>query len=145
MVVSIASMRAPKEKVKILDKASEQQIAIIPNTLTSSPDIDKVYSADIIAEIGDIRRFDTQASVVKLSILVWTKHQSDNFGTDHSRMIKFGNRYLRYYLLETATSVKGCDLEFWRYYDIKHHLHTIPHFLLDFPLFLYITFLTSYH
>ena len=37
MSVSIASMRALKEQVKVLDKAIEQQFEIIPNTLTSIP------------------------------------------------------------------------------------------------------------
>ena len=57
MSVSIASMRALKEQIKVLDKAIEQQFEIIPNTLTSIPGIGKVYSAGIIAEIGDIHRF----------------------------------------------------------------------------------------
>ena len=45
MAVSIASMRALKEQVKVLDKAIEQQFEVILNTLTSVPDISKVYSA----------------------------------------------------------------------------------------------------
>ena len=59
MAVSIASMRALKGQVKEIDKAREQQLEIIPNTLTSIPGIGKVYSAGIIAEIGDIHRFDS--------------------------------------------------------------------------------------
>ena len=43
----------------------KQQFQIIPNTLTSVPGIGKVYSAGIIAEIGDIHRFNSQASVAK--------------------------------------------------------------------------------
>ena len=54
MSVSIASIRALKEQIKVLDKAIEQQFEIIPNTLTSIPGIGKVYSAGIIAEIGEI-------------------------------------------------------------------------------------------
>lgn len=34
-------------------------------------------------------------------------------------MIKSGNRYLRYYLLEAANSVRRCESEFRRYYDLK--------------------------
>lgn len=34
-------------------------------------------------------------------------------------MIKSGNRYLRYYLLEAANSVRRCDSEFRHYYDLK--------------------------
>ena len=119
MSVSIASMRALKEQVKVLDKAIEQQFEIIPNTLTSIPGIGRVYSAGIIAEIGDIHRFASQASVAKFAGLVWTQHQSGEFEAEHSRMIKSGNRYLRYYLLEAANSVRRCDSEFRHYYDLK--------------------------
>lgn len=119
MSVSIASMRALEKQVKILDKAIEQQFEIIPNPLTSIPGIGKVYSAGIIAEIGDIHRFDSQASIAKFAGLVWTQHQSGDFEAEHSQMIKTGNRYLRYYLLEAANSVRRCDSEFRRYYDLK--------------------------
>ena len=119
MSVSIASMRALKEQVKVLDKAIEQQFKIIPNPLTSIPGIGKVYSAGIIAEIGDIRRFDSQASVAKFAGLVWSRNQSGDFEAEHSQMIKSGNRYLRYYLLEAANSVRRCDSEFPRCYDLK--------------------------
>ena len=119
MAVSIASMRALEKQVKLLDKAIEEQFEIIPNTLTSIPGIGKVYSAGIIAEIGDIHRFDSQASVAKFAGLVWTQHQSGEFEAEHSRMIKSGNHYLRYYLLEAANSVRRCDSEFRRYYDLK--------------------------
>ena len=121
MSVSIASMRALEKQVKVLDKAIEQQFKIIPNTLTSIPGIGKVYSAGIIAELGDIHRFDSQASVAKFAGLVWHKNQSGDFEAEHSQMIKSGNRYLRYYLLEAANSVRRCDSEFRRYYDLKYH------------------------
>ena len=121
MAVSIASMRALERQVKVLDKAIEHQFEIIPNTLISIPGIGKVYSAGIIAEIGNIHRFDSQASVAKFAGLVWTQYQSGEFEAEHSRMIKSGNRYLRYYLLEAANSVRRCDSEFRRYYDLKYH------------------------
>lgn len=121
MAVSITSMRALEKQVKVLDKAIEQQFEIIPNTLTSIPGIGKVYSAGIIAEIGDIHRFDSQASVAKYAGLVWSQHQSGEFEAEHTHLIKSGNRYLRYYLLEAANSVRRCDSEFRRYYDLKFH------------------------
>mgnify|MGYP003196742166 FL=1 len=121
MAVSIASMRALEKQVKMLDKAIEQQFKIIPNTLTSIPGIGKVYSAGIIAEIGDIHRFNSHASVAKYAGLVWNRNQSGEFEAEHSQMIKSGNRYLRYYLLEAANSVRRCDPEFRRYYDLKFH------------------------
>ena len=120
MSVSIATMRALEAQIKTLDKAIEQQFEIIPNTLTSIPGIGKVYSAGIIAEIGDVNRFQSQASIAKYAGLVWTQHQSGNFEAQHTRLIKSGNRYLRYYLLEAANSVRRCDSEFRRYYDLKY-------------------------
>jgi len=119
MAVSIATMRALEKQIKVLDKAIEQQFKIIPNTLTSIPGIGKVYSAGIIAETGDIHRFNSQASVAKYAGLVWTQHQSGDFEAQHTKLIKSGNRYLRYYLLEAANSVRRCDSEFRRYYDLK--------------------------
>ena len=119
MAVSIATMRALEKQIKVLDKAIEQQFAIISNTLTSIPGIGKVYSAGIIAEIGDINRFQSQASVAKFAGLVWTQHQSGQFEAQNTRLIKSGNRFLRYYLLEAANSVRRCDSEFRRYYDLK--------------------------
>jgi len=120
MSVSIATMRALDDQIKVLDKAIEQQFEIIPNTLTSIPGIGKVYSAGIIAEIGNINRFQSQASVAKFAGLVWTQHQSGNFETQNTKLIKSGNRFLRYYLPEAANSVRRCDSEFRRYYDLKY-------------------------
>lgn len=119
MSASIATMRAMEAQIKTLEKTIAQQFEIIPNTLTSIPGIGHVYSAGIIAEIGDIHRFESQASVAKYAGLVWSQHQSGTFEAERSHMIKSGNRFLRYYLLEAANSVRRCDSEFGRYYDLK--------------------------
>ena len=119
MSVSIASIRAIEKQIKDLEKAIDQMFEIIPNTLTSIPGIGKVYSAGIIAEIGDINRFKSQASVAKYAGLVWSQNQSAEFEAEDTHLIKSGNRFLRYYLLEAANSVRRCDPEFQRYYDLK--------------------------
>lgn len=119
MSAFIAAMRALETQIKTLDKAVAQQFEIIPNTLTSVPGIGKVYSAGIIAEIGDIDRFAGQASVAKYAGLVWTQHKSNEFEAEDTRLIKSGNRYLLYYLLEAANSVRRCGSEFRRYYGLK--------------------------
>ncbi len=119
MSVCIATMRALEKQIKVLDKQIEQIFAVIPNTLTSIPGIGKVYSAGIIAEISDVNRFQSQASVAKYAGLVWKQHQSGEFEAQNTRLIKSGNRFLRYYLLEAANSVRRCDSEFRRYYNLK--------------------------
>ena len=119
MAVSISAMKALEKQIKEYDKAIERQFEIIPNTLTSIPGIGPVYSAGIIAEIGDIKRFDSQAAVAKYAGLVWSQHQSGSFEAEATHLIKSGNRYLRYYLLEAANSVRRYDSEFSRYYNLK--------------------------
>jgi len=118
--VSIANIRAMKEPIKTLDKAIEKQIEIIPNTLISIKGIGPVYSAGILAELGDVNRFLSQASVAKYAGLVWSRNQSGDFEGEYSRLIKSGNRFLRYYLLEAADSLRRCDSEYKRYYDLKY-------------------------
>jgi len=120
MAVSISAMKALDKQIAELDKAIERQFEIIPNTLTSIPGIGKVYSAGIIAEIGDIRRFSSQAAVAKYAGLTWSQHQSGQYEAEVTHMIKSGNRYLRYYLLEAANSVRRYDSEYCRYYNLKY-------------------------
>ena len=128
MAVSISAMRALETQIKDLDKAIERQISLIPNTLTSVPGIGKVYSAGLLAEIGDINRFQSHASVAKYAGLVWKQHQSGQFEAQDTRLIKSGNRFLRYYLLEAANSVRRCDSEFKRFYNLKYHeVHKFQH------------------
>lgn len=119
LAISISTIHAMEAQVKALDKAIETQIALIPNTLTSVKGIGPVFSAGLIAEIGDIRRFYNQAALAKYAGLVWQQHQSGGFEADSTRLIKSGNRFLRYYLLEAANSLRRCDAEFGRYYNLK--------------------------
>jgi len=117
--ISISSMRAMQTQIKVLDKEIDRQFANIPNTLTSIPGIGPVLSAGIIAEVGDINRFGGQAALAKYAGLAWSQHQSGAFEAQNTRLIKSGNRFLKYYLCEAAQCVVRCDTEFRRFYDLK--------------------------
>ena len=117
--ISISSMRAMESQIKAFDKAIAEQMALIPNTLTSVNGIGPVYSAGIIAEIGDINRFPNQASLAKYAGLVWSQHQSGDFEAQNTRLIRSGNRYLKYYLCEAAMSLVRCDAEYRSFYHRK--------------------------
>lgn len=118
--LSIRSMRALEEQIKAFDKAIADQMQTIPNTLTSVRGIGPVYSAGIIAEIGDIHRFPNQAALGKYAGLTWKQHQSGDFEAQHTRLIKSGNRFLKYYLGEAALSLVRCDAEYRSFYDRKY-------------------------
>lgn len=120
LAISISSIRAFKQQIKAYDKAIEEQIKLIPNTLKSVPGIGAVYCAGIIAEIGDINRFDNQAALAKYAGLVWSQHQSAKFEAQNTRLIKSGNKFLRYYLIEAADSVRKHDSEYARFYNLKY-------------------------
>ena len=118
--ISIRSMKALESQIKEFDKAIAAQLELIPNTLQSIKGIGPVYSAGIIAEIGDINRFPNQAALAKYSGLAWNQHQSGNFEAQNTRLIKSGNRFLKYYLGEAALSLVRCDAEYSRFYHLKY-------------------------
>ena len=117
--ISISSMRAMQLQIKALDKEIVHQFENIPNTLTSVPGIGPVFSAGIIAEVGDVNRFDGQARLAKYAGLVWTENKSGTFEGQQTHLINSGNRFLKYYLCEAAFSLVRCDTEYRRYYDLK--------------------------
>ena len=50
---------------------------------------------------------------------MWKHHKSGEFVGQNTRLIMSGNRFLKYYLVEAANSLRRCDPEFKRYYDLK--------------------------
>ncbi|MGQ7199159.1 transposase, partial [Escherichia sp. HC-TM1] len=55
-------IRALEASIKDLDKAIEQLVMVLPEyqCLTSIPGVGKVYAAGLLAEIGQIQRFEDQ-------------------------------------------------------------------------------------
>jgi len=127
---SIQAIRSIQAQLKDLDKAIEKVLETIPGALClrSVPGIDRVYAAGLLAEIGDIDRFSDQAALAKYAGLTWRKQQSGAFEAEDTKRIKSGNRFLRYYLVEAANSVKNRDEEFGAYYrkkflEVPKHQH----------------------
>ena len=119
LAVRLVGIRSIEDQIKSLDKAIESYMAAFNNVLISIPGIGKVYSAGIMAEIGDISRFNGHPQLAKYAGLAWSKHQSGGFEADNTKMIASGNKYLKYYLLEAANKVRMHDTELERFYRIK--------------------------
>lgn len=119
LAVRLVGIRSIEEQIKSLDKAISSYMAAFQNVLISIPGIGPVYSAGLMAEIGDIRRFAGQASLAKYGGITWKKHQSGEYEAANTKMIASGNKYLKYYLLEAANKVRMHDAEFARYYQKK--------------------------
>ena len=120
LAISITSIRALESQIKAFDKAITKQMELLPNVLISIPGIGPVLSAGIMAEIGDINRFQNQAALAKYAGLAWQQHQSGDFEAQTTRMIHSGNRFLKYYLCEAAFSLVRCDKEYSRFYRLKY-------------------------
>lgn len=118
---SISLIRTLEHQIRILDKAIAEQLELIPNTLQSIPGIGPVYSAGIIAEIGDIHRFKNQSALGKYAGLAWTQNQSGDFESKNTKLIRSGNKFLKYYLCEAAFSLVRCDTEYSRFYHLKYN------------------------
>jgi len=110
-----------ERRIKRLDVAIDERLQHIPHTLDTIPGIGPVFSAGIMAEIGDLSRFQCdEAKVAKFAGLTWRQTQSGDFRAQETRISRCGNRYLRYYLCEAANSVRLCDPEYAAYYQRKH-------------------------
>ena len=134
--VSIASsfnvIKALEDEIKTIDKAIEKTIKGINTTeyqsLISIPGIGPVLASGILSEIGTITSFDSHDSLAKYAGLTWRINQSGNYSSDDTRMTKTGNKYLRYYLIEAANSVKNRIPEYKHFYykksgEVTTHQH----------------------
>lgn len=88
--------------------------------MTSIKGIGPVLAAGIIDEISDIKRFDNQNALAKYAGLAWNKYQSGEFEAEYTKRMNTGNKYLRYYLIQAADSVRKSDSEYRVFYQKKY-------------------------
>lgn len=115
-------IRTLKAQIKSIEKAIEEIIHLIPESksLMSIPGIGPVFTAGIIAEIGDISRFENEAKLAKYAGLYWKHKQSGKYESENTPLTLTGNRYLRYYLVEAANSVRIREPIYKAYYHKKY-------------------------
>ena len=126
--VSIASsfnvINAFETDIKTIDKAFEKAIKGINTaeyqSLIFIPGIGPVLASGILAEIGSITSFDSNDALAKYAGLTWRTNQSGNYTSDETNMTKTGNKYLRYYLIEAANSVRNNVPVFNAFYYKKY-------------------------
>lgn len=120
---SFNCIRAFEKEQRALDKAIAQAVAglnpVEYQILKSIPGIGPVYAAGILAEMGSVRCFNNHNALAKYSGIVWRDNQSGKFDAEDTPMVKAGNRYLRYYLIQAAGSVATYCPEYTAYYSKK--------------------------
>ncbi|MBW1896802.1 MAG: IS110 family transposase [Deltaproteobacteria bacterium] len=124
----IRNIQALRATLKEIDAAVADAGKGFLNPLLSVPGIGPVYASGILASIGNIRRFQSDEALAKMAGLVWPRKQSGEFEAENRRLIRSADRYLRYYLVEAANSLRVHNEEYREYYrkkypEVKTHKH----------------------
>jgi transposase len=98
----------------------------IQSPILSIPGISYGLGSVILAEIGDIHRFNTSSQLLAFAGLEPSTHESGKFVATGMRMVKRGSPYLRWALLEASRLIAMRDTTFTLYYqkkkaEGKHH------------------------
>jgi transposase len=109
-----------------IDTALEALMMQVPSFITTIPGIGLATGAAILAEIGDIRRFDAPEKLVAYAGIDASVYQTGEFTADHAHMSKRGSPYLRQALWQAAMAAILHDPELRTYYqhkraEGKHH------------------------
>lgn len=129
---SLTLIKTYQKELKVIDSAIMKVMRGFQknafNSLMSIPGIGPVFAAGIIAEIGDIRTFKNNDALAKYAGITWSINQSGPSKSDDTRLTKRGNKYLRYYFMEAANSVRRHEPEYHKYYLSKfNEVHTHQH------------------
>jgi len=128
--MTLENVRFFERQIAAVDKAITKEIAAFKSEATillSVPGLGPVFTAGIIAEVHDIRRFYSDSALAKFASIVWKKSQSGEFDSDDTPMSRAGNKYLRYYLIEAANSLRMHNDEFAQFYQSKYRESTTHH------------------
>ncbi len=123
---SLNTIKFYQQQLKNIDKAIlNTALGLDSNTyniLNSIRGIGKVYSAGIMAEIGNIERFPHNSKLAKYSGLYWKRNQSGEFDSQDKKASKKSNKYLRYYLVEATASCVRQNFPFIKdFYNLKYN------------------------
>jgi len=114
-------IRYIKRLMKRLDKHIDHYIEPFPNPIITVKGLGTVITAGILAEIVDISRFPEHKHLAQYTGLTWEKRSSGGFVSQHTRLTKVGNGYLRYYFVLGADKLRQFNLEYKAYYCRKYH------------------------
>lgn len=122
---SMNCIKAFTKEIAVIDKAIEKSVRGLSNNeyqcLLSIPGIGPVLAAGIIAEIGSITNYKNDDALAKFAGLTWKRASSAEFSSDDSHMTKTGDKYLRYYLIEAANTVRRSLPDYQKYYTGKYN------------------------
>ena len=102
-----------------VEQAQETLMESIPQYLTTIPGIALPTGAAILAEIGDVSRFESEEKLVAYAGIDATVHQSGQFNAGRMHMSKRGSPYLRLALWQASSMAIRHNEELKVYYQKK--------------------------
>ena len=103
---------------KVESEVAELLAAVEPN-ITTIPGISTTTGAQIVSEIGDVKRFKSAASIVKYAGLNSGVDESGRFSAKGVPITKHGSPYLRRSLWLAANRARQYDPKLKAFYDKK--------------------------
>lgn len=91
----------------------------IPQYITTIPGIGAVTGAAILAEIGDVNRFESSEKIVAYAGIDPSVYETGQFKATKAHMSKRGSPYLRHALWQAASMAIFYDPELKSYYEEK--------------------------
>ena len=129
---TISIIQFIQEQLDDVEKRIKQILKEINSPILTIPGISFKTAGSILAEIGDIARFDSPAKLLAFAGLDPSMYQSGKFFSTHSVMVKRGSKYLRFALMTAARMVCLNDATFNAFKDRKmaegkHYMVTMGH------------------
>ena len=129
---TISIIQFIQEQLDDVEKRIKQILKEINSPILTIPGISFKTAGSILAEIGDISRFDSPAKLLAFAGLDPSMYQSGKFFSTHSVMVKRGSKYLRFALMTAARMVCLNDATFCTFKDRKmaegkHYMVTMGH------------------
>ena len=129
---TISIIQFIQEQLDDVEKRIKEILKEINSPILSIPGISFKTAGSILAEIGDISRFDSPAKLLAFAGLDPSMYQSGKFFSTHSVMVKRGSKYLRFALMTAARMVCLNDATFNEFKDKKmaegkHYMVTMGH------------------
>jgi transposase len=115
----LAQLELLEEQEEEIEQALSALLEIIPQHILTIPGIGLSTGAAILAEIGDIARFESADKLVAYAGIDATVHQSGQFQATEMHMSKRGSPYLRLALWQAASMAIQHNEELRAYYEKK--------------------------
>lgn len=129
---TIRLIQSVQKEIDELDKMIKAIVVELNTPLITIPGISYTLAAIILAEIGDIKRFNSPSKLLAFAGMEPSTFQSGNYNAAKTPMVKRGSTYLRWAVMQAARTVSMRDQTFSDYLvkkrlEGKHYCVAINH------------------